>query len=410
MTLNLHKTQLVYVTGLIITLLVLIMCERNQMESADDLSPYLSGAANWSIGQAWRVVPAELDIFKNLGPEEKFNYKFSASGGAVAYGYNAIGLMYIASIARYLFFWQGDLHAVMTLQQCVHLLLSFSVLVLLKSWRQKILFFVFYVANPIIAYYVDFPFYYFWQVIPSVVMILYMLLGKTAGNSIFFISIVFSMIFITRPSTLFMELFVIGYIAQKENLVKGAIAILVFLALGVMMKPNSVNEPWHTTYVGIGGYPNKYNITLHDADGYNAFKKGTGKTINSKTCIENIDLYKQYLAFIKDKYFAILHESPGLLLKNAVLNVLGSYGYGYMPNHMALNYLSVFVGLILALLLLLYREFPLFFLIGISSMSFTLYFPPIGAYMFGSYILVIFAWIRVSDSLYESLATKYGPQ
>ena len=55
------------------------------------------------------------------------------------------------------------------------------------------------------------------------------------------------------------------------------------------------------------------------------------------------------------------------------------------------------MGVIMMLLLLYTKQYILFLAIGFAGGGFTPYYPPIGAYMFGSYILIVIAFIGVID-------------
>lgn len=396
-----EKKIILYILAAILLVFALKFLENNQQQHPDCTSPYLSGATNWSLGEGWKVNLPEMEYFKTLSAEDRIHYRFTATDKTESYAYNAIGLMYMDAFSRTIFFWQGDLQSLISLQQLIHILLSFWILLLIKSSRQKILFYFLYAVNPLIVYLVDFPYYYFWQVIPTAVLLIYILRNKKIGNMAFSIAIIFSVIFIMRPSTLFISLFVLGYIGYKESKLKALISIVLFLGLSFLMKPDSVNQPWHTMYVGVGAYSNEYNIELKDESGYEKFEREIGQKTTGG-CKKDA-LYEEYVSsFIKKKYFDIIEESPFLLMKNALLNILESYGFGYKPNLMVINYFSAFIGLVLMLLLLYFGEYILFFAIGISSASFTLYYPPIAAYLFGSYILIVYAWIVIIIRIWDS--------
>ena len=390
------KNSLLYIFLIFITIFVLNVFERNQMQSANCTSAYLSGAANWSLSEGWRVNIDEMNHFNTLSASEKMNYRFEQTDETISYNYNAIGLLYIDLVARTLFFWQGDLQSLVTLQQIFHLIFSFSILFLLQSLWKKIAFFFFYAVNPLILYLVDFPYYYFWQIVPTGIFLLYILRGRNINNMIYLLSILFSLIVIIRPSTLFIIMFVLFFIAYKERVfLKGFLALSLFFSLTFILKPDSVNQPWHTMYIGVGAYSNEYNITLSDSDGFKKFEKERGKTIlGCSTNLTNNEIYEEYIGdFIKKEYFNIMHDSPELLIRNAFFNIFQSYGFGHKANKEWINYVSIVFGLLLISMLLYYKEYLLFLVIGIASISFSPYYPPIAAYMFGSYILIIYAWI-----------------
>jgi len=395
------KKVIIFILAIVLLFFSMKFFEKQQMMTGECSSAYLSGAANWSLGTPWRVNNDEMVFFEKLERNNKLNYRFTKEDNLEHYNYNAIGLLHINALARNIFFWQGDLQSIISLQQLVHVLLSFWILLLLKSYYHKIIFYFLYVINPIILYFVDFPYYYFWQVVPSAIFIVYLLNNKLIKNKIFLISIIFAFVLITRPSTLFILLFILGYIGYQEGKIRAVIAMVLFLGLGSLLKPSASYEGWHTMYVGIGAYQNKYGIEMKDRSGFQVFNRETDKVMIGG-CKQN-DNSRIYNDFIKKKYFNILKESPLLLAKNALLNILQSYGIGYKVNMMNLNYLSSFFGFLLIFLLLYFNQYTLFFAIGFAGASFTPYFPPIGAYMFGSYMLIIFAWLVVGTKILNKI-------
>lgn len=396
-----NKKKYIYMGMLIILFFALKFFENGQMQSADCTTPYLSGASNWSLFDGWRVNLEEMKAFRELNKEEQLSYRFMPTNETVSYSYNAIGLMYVDIISRIIFFWQGDLQSMISLQQVIHIFFSFWILFLLKPLWKKTVFYLLYVVNPLILYFVNFPYYYFWQIVPTIIVLIYILRGKALNNKIFLLSILFSLIVIIRPSTLFIVLLSFIYIIYKEKkILQGFLAIFVFLGLTFILKPNSVNQPWHTMYVGVGGYSNDYNITLKDSSGFKKFEKESGEIIlGCSTNMDNNDLYIKYNSFIKKEYFKILKQSPLLLVKNMILNILQSYGFGYSPSLKIINYFSSCLGLIFILLLVYYKEYWMFLFIGISTISFTPYYPPIAAYMFGSYLFIIYGWINIISKI-----------
>lgn len=402
----LKQNYLIYIVGLFITIFMLNFLDKNQMQSPNNVTPYLSGAVNLEFGEGWMVNPDDIEKFDSLTPKERIEYQFKPSDddSLREYKFNAVGFLYIVYFAKKIFFWQGDLEAVKSLQQLLHLTISILILYLLKSNRDRVLFFGLYVINPLVLWYVNFPFYYFWQSIITSILALYTLSNIRVKNYIFLIATLFALIFITRPSTLFIALFTLGYIAYRERLLKiGALAIALFFILSFSMRAESVNEPFHTMYTGVGAYPNSYEVKLDDVASYSKFEEATGeKIVAGVTQNEDIELYQKYVEFIKGEYLNILSQSPLLLLKNAILNTLEAYGFGYKNgDFMILNYLSAGVGLVLITLLLKFREYALFFAIGFSSISFTPYIPPFVGYMFASYILIAIAWIKVGRNIWR---------
>ncbi len=397
----LNNKVFIFIFITISLLFLLITLDKNKMQSADCTSAYLSGGANLTLNSGWRINSNEITNFVKLSNKDKLKYRFHKSEITKPYIFNAIGFVYIDYLARNIFFWQGDLEAIKSFQILIHIILSLYILTLFSKIYQKVLFLALYVFNPIILYFVNFPYYYFWQVVVTAIFLIYLLKNKRIRYWIFLLSIIFAFIFIIRPSTLFISIFILVVIGYKEKSILNTIlAIFLMLGTGFLLKGETHNRPWHTMYIGVGAYPNSYGIELVDNYGYKKFEKETG-TVTLGGCKRN-DNYIKYLDFIKDKYFEIIKKSPSLIIKNAILNILESYGLGYKANYLYINYFSAFIGFILIVLLLYFKEYILFLAIGIASISFTPYYPPLGAYMYGSYILIIYAWIVLVGKILET--------
>jgi hypothetical protein len=78
----------------------------------------------------------------------------------------------------------------------------------------------------------------------------------------------------------------------------------------------------------------------------------------------------KYYNIIKNRYLEIIKEEPFMIVKNAIFNVLGSYGVGYKTGNKNIIYVNIFIGFIMVLLLLYSKQYILFLAIGASSISF----------------------------------------
>jgi hypothetical protein len=140
------------------------------------LVPYFSGAVNYQFPNKWLYIEEEVDTYKFLSAEEKGNYEFvKNTKKASLYNYNYIGLVYIILLSNLLFSWLGDVTALEVLQIVAHTLLSLCILSVFKEKTSKLLFFFLYMINPLILYIVTFPFYYFWQVLASAILLPYLI-------------------------------------------------------------------------------------------------------------------------------------------------------------------------------------------------------------------------------------------
>ncbi|MDL2346075.1 hypothetical protein [Campylobacter hyointestinalis] len=380
--------------------IMLYLMNFHQTQSSAWVAPYLSAAKNFDFSSlVMHVDQSQIDYFSQLTREEQFKFNFEKSENIVQYEYLAIGFYFVAIIATKIFFFLGDLESIQLLQQLTHMGISILILNQFSININKLLFVFIYALNPIVLYFVNFPYYYFWQILPASIFIYYYLSNKKIGNIIFLVAFVMFILYLIRPTILFFSLFFFIWCAIKENWKKSIISMILFLGLINCFHPHSFG-PWHTMYIGIGAYNNNFNIKLSDESGYDYFRNTKGKMMNSYL-ISNNELRRDYYDALKNRYLQIIQLNYLLIFKNAVLNIIGSYGFGYKPENKVLIYINILCGLVFMTMLLYSKQYILFSAIGISSISFTLYYPPIGAYMCGSYILIAIGIINIISYYYN---------
>ena len=115
-----------------------------------------------------------------------------------------------------------------------------------------------------------------------------------------------------------------------------------------------------------------------------------------------------YYNSIREEYTRIAADEWLIVVRNAVLNITSAYSIGYKTGDAVFQYFSSLTGLVLALLLLYFRQFFWFFSIGLACAGFALYYPPIAAYLFGSYILTVLAVISILPALFNIRKTHVG--
>ena len=383
-----NKTILIF-----IIFLMLYSMDFNQTQAPAWIAPYLSAAANFDFSSlAMYIDQTQIEQFSKLTRPEQFDFNFVSSSNIERYDHLAIGFYFISILATKIFFFIGDLEAIVLLQQIVHVSLSFLIMTRLEKSRDKVIFFIFYMINPIVLYFVNFPFYYFWQMVMSVIFVYYYMSNKKIGNYIFILTLAIYFLYIIRPSILFLIFFFYLFYMYKESWKKGVIAIGIFLSLITGLQSSYGGGPWHTMYVGIGAYQNPYGIKLSDESGYEYFNKITSKTFGSKD-VTNEELKNEYYNTIKNKYLEILKKEPVMIVQNAIFNTIGAYALGYKTGSLLLIYINIFLGLMMVILLLYTKQYILFLAIGAGSISFTPYYPPISAYMYGNYILLVIGFI-----------------
>ncbi|MDJ1504333.1 hypothetical protein [Xanthocytophaga agilis] len=356
-------------------------------------APFFSAATNFEMGKGFRISESDCWHFKYMPAGERDSYHFKKSDALNNYNHNPIGYVYFIIVAKKIFFWQGDIQATESLQILIHILVSLLLLQTARSWSEFWIYTVLYVVNPLIIYFVTFPFYYVLQVIPTIFAVRYLLnKNEKYRYGTFLIAVFMAFAFLARPTILFVCLFVLLFFLLKEKRIYSIGALLVFIVTIFVFNTPTKKNPWHTFYIGIGGYPNPYMSGLTDNNGYLLYQTKTGKTLNMGFggSYYNDTVATQYQEISRSEFIHIAKESPLMLIKNATLNFFQSFSIGYFIDQpLWLSYVSAIIGLVL-LVWIFYRKYYWWaILIAVCSISFTPYFPPIQAYMFGSFVAIV---------------------
>ena len=405
------KQTLVYSGLALIIVVAALAFDNKQNETFARTVPFLTGAANLSWGEGWLYSEDEVARVSAL-PSRDAKYSFRAERlpreELAPYNYSNKGLMYVVWVARTLFFWLGDLQAVECLQIAVHILATFLLMSRFKSIFNKSLFFLIFAPNPMIMYGATLPFYYYWQAIPGVAIAFYLLdRNFRFGWYSLAMAVLLASMYVIRPTVLLVCLLLFVLVMFRESKLIGAasIALFFFFAVVVFQGNDFRKEPWHSVMVGIGGYPNPYNLYMHDYAAYDYYQERTGIEITFQPDLPNYlrapGVREKYSAFMKQEYFGILKENPMMLLRNAVLNVCQSFSIGYFIDAragisgMTLSYISAAVGFLYFAALALRRKTLFILAIGLSSGAFTPYNPPVPIYLYGSYVVLLAAFVEL---------------
>ncbi|TDB63475.1 hypothetical protein [Arundinibacter roseus] len=373
---------------------------RSQRMSTNWMGPFLSAAQHLQPGERTFLIDLEDVLrFKSLdNVVQEDAYHFAQSTNTQPYIYDPIGYPYLIKAATLLFPWAGNQLAIILLQCLVHSLLCICVFTapgLPMGFRM--LFFGFYALNPLILRFVIFNHYYFWQAIPSF-WLLFGALGIRAkfGWAVLFLTL--PLVLLARPTTLFICLFCL-LVLYRFGPKARALGYTIFFITTVtfLYVPNQKN-PWHTMYVGIGGYSNPTGIKLSDESGYALFEENTGKLLNASTGGNYFEpkVQNTYHMLTRQAYLSAWKQHPFLLIKNSVVYFFGAFSLGYInkaPDW--LNYFLAATGFLYFVFLLYKRKYWLLAASTITVIGFAPYYPPIQAYMYGNYLLLIWALIEV---------------
>jgi len=161
-------------------------------------------------------------------------------------------------------------------------------------------------------------------------------------------------------------------------------------------------------YIGFGAYANNFQVSsLSDGEGYRYFTEKTGVSISANPITGNWgkpDLMKDYNNVLGKRYFQILLSSPLTVLRNAALNLGQVFSIGFLDGRPLLSLLSSLFGWSFLFYLLLRGQHMWVLAIFASSLSFFWYFPPVPAYNFAAYLLLVCAFIASLSCSHGDLA------
>jgi len=361
--------------------------------------PYFSGAANYRIGHGWRYNPADVERFNDLpslAAQQAHRFEPSPESELVEFTYSPPGYLYVAVVARYLFFWQSDLQSVESLQLLTHIGITFWILGRFRNAAGRIVFFLLYGMNPVVLYCTMTPYYYFWAVIPTAMLCGYLLDKELRfGFWLPLAAAAAGWAYATRPTCLFVALLFFVYGVLREWKPWGLTAIAVFVVSALLFGGGGFQQrPWHTMYIGVAAYPNPYMDEFSDNKGYELFYQKTGKHLTGDRMFDR-QLYDEYSALMKAEFVKIARERPLMLARNAFINYLLSFSIGYIDGSLKLTYASAAAGACFLALLLWQRKFTFILATTLCVISMFPYFPPVPAYMFGSYIILVAAFADI---------------
>jgi hypothetical protein len=398
------KPAVLWQTALVILLIIVavLIFRHPGMQGVNWTFPYFSGAANFKSIYDWQISPSDFEKVSKMDAAEYLSYRHQSTDDTIRNVVNNYGYVLIALTARSIFPWMGDGNAVVLLQVIAHILIVLVILSLLCTTTQRLSFFILYAINPVVLYFVTFPFYYFWTVLPCFMLALVWLRGGRVGFWIVPIGLSLFLAFLVRPATLFVCLLVFGIAFWKDRIIPPLVALLLFIALAINASSGVSNSPWHTIYVGVGAYKNPYGIELSDKSGFKYYKQMTGQTITTNAIsgsFQDRAVRSHYLDTVKKAYLFVLKDNPMLLVRNAIFNTVEAFGFGYNVERPWVSLISGLVGLCMIGLICWTKEWIWGLGILTFAGAFTPYYPPIPAYLFGAYLFTALIASRVVDDI-----------
>ncbi len=276
---------------------------------------------------------------------------------------------------------------------------------LISTTRGRALFYFFYGLNPLVLYFVGFAWYTFWQAVPSAFVCAYLLNRRLRFGLVTLpIAVLFGFVYLTRPTILAVGLLFALLLMLREGFRLGLAFLLLFLFCSMALFRGNAHEKdvFLTAYVGIGAYPNPYVDGLKDENANRLYEEKTGVPIGIQQprglYFQSAEARAEFRRLTREAYVRILRKDPVLLVRNAAINFAQSFFLGYFTDSLALSYVSAVLGLCVIIILIVTGQFLFLAAVAANSITFTLYCPPIQAYMYGTYVLLVGAFIAISES------------
>lgn len=379
----------------------MVAFDNESLQGANWTYPYFSGAAHLDRSLEWRYSGQGYDRFRALPASGMRDYDFASEqpGSMRPYDWNSRGYLFVVWAAKEITPWLSYINAVVVLQCLVHIGITLLIASLFPKLWQRLLFVAAYGANPLIIHVVTFAMYYFWQVLPAFALLLWLNSRGRSKAAIAGLHLALLAAYMIRPSVVFIVVYVavVGFaLAERKDKALHAVAAGL-VALGILLSRQS-REPWHTMYVGIGAYSNPRVARLSDEVGFDLFAARTGTVIDTDLSDGNFyepALNRRYNEVLKTEYLDIAREDPARLMTHAAANTYQSFSVGHVVGNSRLNALSVVLGAVLLAAMVLGGQWLLIGGVLAYAAGYAWFFPPIPAYMFGSYLLLAFAGVSV---------------
>ena len=358
--------------------------------------PYTSGAANWSVGQPWRVSIGDDIIYKQKTIEERWSDVATPAvppAKLVEFSAHDEGWMWVLWFTRKVFPFLSDLRGAVALAIIIHLGLSCVILNHLDSSISRYIFTVIFICNPLVIFYLTLPYYYFWQAFPSLLAIIVWLYREKIKKWQIPIVVIFLALCVAiRPNVIFISLTILALLVYFIRHWITYVSIILF-AVCFWFMPKTNKIPWHTVYAGLGAYPNNSGLYLSDESSYASFKKKTGVSLNASLGgnYYNLELREAYNQHLKKESIEYIKSHPVRSIKNVFLNFTIGALSPYKPESPVwIYYVQALLGLFFLTALIWMRLWPVLIGLSLSVGCIAFIYPPIAAYIIGS--LVFTAW------------------
>jgi putative flippase GtrA len=367
------------------------------------VAPYTSGAAHWSVGQPWKVAIGDDVTYRGKSIEERWvdiAKPNPDSSKLIEFSAHDEGWMWVLWSTRKIFPFLSDLQGVVLLAIILHLGFSALILNRLKQGRQRYLFTFIYICNPLIIFYLTLPYYYYWQVFPSLLtIIIWQYRDKINIWYLPALALFLALCVAVRPNVIFICLLVFGLTLYFRRHWVTYLSVALF-AVCFLFIPKANKMLWHTVYAGLGAYPNNFGLYLSDESSYASFKKKTGITLDATFGgnYYNLQLREQYNEHLKNESINYIKTHPVRTIKNIFLNLSVGVLSPYKPGlSFWIYYIQACLGLAFLTFLIWLRQWPVLIGLGLSLGCTALIYPPIAAYVLGSFVFTAWGLMQITS-------------
>ena len=381
---------------ILLFIILAIPFKNTRMQHPIWVVPYTSGAANWSVGQPWKVAIGDDVIYRQKSIEERWVDVAQSSPDSsklIEFTAHDEGWMWVLWSTRKIFPFLSDLQGVVLLAVILHLVFSALILNRLNPGWQRYLFTFIFICNPITLHLVTFPYYYYWQAFPSLLaIIIWQYRDKINIWYLPGLALFLALCVAVRPNVIFISLLVLALALYFIRHWVTYLSVVLF-ALCFLYIPKVNKMFWHTVYAGLGAYPNNSGLYLSDESSYASYKNKTGVTLDTTLGANyyNLQVRDDYNQYLKKESIEYIKTHPIQSIKNIILNLSIGIFSPYKPGSSSwIYYVQAFLGLIFLTGLIWLRQWPTLIGLGLSLGCIALIYPPIAAYVVGS--LVFTAW------------------
>jgi hypothetical protein len=367
--------------------------------------PYFSGAKEWALTGGWLFQPLEVDAYKQLYGWEIYRYQFDqfSKETLIKYAHNSSGYLYLVMLSQLLFPFLGPVGSIVLLQGIAHVLIFSFIYRQMDSRSARCWFLFLYLANPLVLYFVVYPFYYFWQALPSFVLLFYYFKIRSGGRTTwmmdFFLALLLLVGLSVRNTTILMAFATVLILVIHAWRRAALVHILVLLIGGWFWiqdfeKVESYG-PWHNAFIGFAGYPNQIAglEIMNDDTGYAWYNKYSGRSVDASiegNFTTDIHVAKHYYTYMKESFLKMVQMHPIQFLRNVCLNFFQGFSVGYLSKTSFIGHLlAALSGFLVAGFFVWKKAWIPLIVIAASHITYSLYYPPIPAYLYGTYLLTI---------------------